>query len=359
MTVHGSKGLQSPVVILADACADPDRKGGGFHGNFANISLDPTASGSRSSAPQGRARRARRVQLAAQDRLEREEHWRLLYVALTRAEERLYIGGALGPADRKGPPAASWWTALDWSLRASAPTGPTIRIGAAPAASAIPKSSPRLREPRRRIPSRPTGSAAPRRSRRGRRGRSRRRRSARTTSPIRRRPGACGRRRSAAGCSTSCSSGFPTCPPGSACVRAESWLERSAGIEDEALRRALARMPAGSSPIPAHADLFGPGALAEAPIAAVVGEGVVVSGSVDRLLVGPTGSSSPISRPAAAPPPRSTTFPVPHLARWRPMRGAEDHLPGPADRGEIALHGGSGPVRPAGPDLLDRASSGA
>jgi len=30
MTVHGSKGLQSPVVILADACADPDRRGGGF-----------------------------------------------------------------------------------------------------------------------------------------------------------------------------------------------------------------------------------------------------------------------------------------------------------------------------------------
>src|SRR5205085_3367699 len=27
MTVHGSKGLQSPVLILADACADPDRAG--------------------------------------------------------------------------------------------------------------------------------------------------------------------------------------------------------------------------------------------------------------------------------------------------------------------------------------------
>jgi ATP-dependent helicase/nuclease subunit A len=31
--------------------------------------------------------------------------------------------------------------------------------------------------------------------------------------------------------------------------------------------------------------LFGAGALAEAPIAAVVGEGIVVSGTVDRLLV--------------------------------------------------------------------------
>ena len=27
MTVHGAKGLQSPVLILADACADPERAG--------------------------------------------------------------------------------------------------------------------------------------------------------------------------------------------------------------------------------------------------------------------------------------------------------------------------------------------
>src|ERR1043165_8377052 len=29
MTVHGAKGLQSPVVILADACANPDNAGPG------------------------------------------------------------------------------------------------------------------------------------------------------------------------------------------------------------------------------------------------------------------------------------------------------------------------------------------
>jgi ATP-dependent helicase/nuclease subunit A len=36
---------------------------------------------------------------------------------------------------------------------------------------------------------------------------------------------------------------------------------------------------------PRYADLFGPAALAEAPIAAVVGDGIVVAGTVDRLLV--------------------------------------------------------------------------
>src|SRR5207244_441447 len=40
---------------------------------------------------------------------EREEHWRLLYVALTRAEERLVIGGALGPRMKGLPPAESWY----------------------------------------------------------------------------------------------------------------------------------------------------------------------------------------------------------------------------------------------------------
>ena len=48
--------------------------------------------------------------LEAAERAEREEHWRLLYVAMTRAEEALFIGGSLGPkrAD-KGPHEDSWY----------------------------------------------------------------------------------------------------------------------------------------------------------------------------------------------------------------------------------------------------------
>src|SRR5206468_2351199 len=115
MTVHGSKGLQSPVVILADACADPDRRGGGLGGSFARME-----SGS-GSLPVFRPRKEEvgeplKSQVAAQDQAEREEHWRLLYVAMTRAEERLFIGGALGAADRGGPPASSWYTALEAAL---------------------------------------------------------------------------------------------------------------------------------------------------------------------------------------------------------------------------------------------------
>src|SRR5439155_26469289 len=105
MTVHGSKGLQSPVVILADACADPDRRGGGLGGSFAKLRTEDGA------LPVFRPRKEEvgeplKGQVAEQDKAEREEHWRLLYVAMTRAEERLCIGGALGAADRNGPPAA-------------------------------------------------------------------------------------------------------------------------------------------------------------------------------------------------------------------------------------------------------------
>ncbi len=39
---------------------------------------------------------------------------------------------------------------------------------------------------------------------------------------------------------------------------------------------------------PAQAELFGPDALAEAPIAATIEGGIVIAGKVDRLLIGDT-----------------------------------------------------------------------
>ena len=40
-----------------------------------------------------------------------QEHWRLLYVAMTRAEEALFIGGSLGPKE-KAPADDSWYARL-------------------------------------------------------------------------------------------------------------------------------------------------------------------------------------------------------------------------------------------------------
>src|SRR3546814_14203814 len=52
-----------------------------------------------------------------------EEHWRLLYVALTRAEERLVIGGSLGPKSRGMPPEQSWYAKVHLAME---------RLGIAP-----------------------------------------------------------------------------------------------------------------------------------------------------------------------------------------------------------------------------------
>ena len=72
MTVHGAKGLQAPVVILADACADPERTGNNWS---ATLELDGQA------IPILRPRKDElleplRSQLEEQAKREREEHWR-------------------------------------------------------------------------------------------------------------------------------------------------------------------------------------------------------------------------------------------------------------------------------------------
>jgi len=97
MTVHGSKGLQAPVVVLADATSDPDNRKASDLDWLAEDGLtlpifrpkkDDLAGSLKASAE-------------AQDKREREEHWRLLYVALTRAEEYLFVGGALNKPQSK------------------------------------------------------------------------------------------------------------------------------------------------------------------------------------------------------------------------------------------------------------------
>ncbi|HEX8448324.1 MAG TPA: PD-(D/E)XK nuclease family protein, partial [Allosphingosinicella sp.] len=315
MTVHGSKGLQSPVVILADACADPDRRGGGPQANFATVSLPPDGP----AIPIFRPRKDElsepiESQLAAIDRREREEHWRLLYVALTRAEERLYIGGALGPADRKGPPLSSWWTALDSALlglgaewRDDPHWGRARRFGDP---EFFTKATPRAARTEASLPGW-IGRPAPT--------------EARPPRPLA--PSALGEddvadpppspaMRVAAQRGRLLHALFerlPEVPTGERAERAERWLERSAGIDDAELRRGLVADACRLIADPAHAELFGPGALAEAPIAAVVGEGVVVSGSVDRLLVGPDRILVADFKTGRRAPETLDDIPVPHL----------------------------------------------
>ncbi|HEX9947485.1 MAG TPA: double-strand break repair helicase AddA [Allosphingosinicella sp.] len=315
MTVHGSKGLQSPIVVLADSCADPDRRGGGFGAAFVNLALPPDGP----SIPIFRPRKDElaeplAAQLAEHDRREREEHWRLLYVAATRAEERLYIGGALGPADRKGPPVASWWSALDSALlglgaewQDDAHWGRARRFGdgevftkAAPRAAAAEGPLPGwIREPAP-VEARPPRPLAP---------------SALGEDDVADPPPSPAMRVAAqrGRLLHQLFERLPDVPREERAARAERWLERSVGIDDPALRRGLVEDACRLISDPAHAALFAPGALAEAPIAAVVGEGVVVSGSVDRLLVGPDRILVADFKTGRRAPAAVDEIPVPHL----------------------------------------------
>ena len=281
MTVHGAKGLQSPVVILADACADPDRSRN-LPGRFPTFAVSGDA-----EVPVLRPRKEElaeplRSRVEKQARLEREEHWRLLYVALTRAEERLFVGGALGVRDRNGPPQASWYRAVEQALDElgcgwsdSERWGRELRFGDPVVAGRKPTA---VSEPAILLP----GWLQPAPPRNGRRGRSLPPPLARTTSPTRRRGRSRGRRRCAAGSCTSCSSALERDRRRALGGR---WLERSAGSPTRPWGGAARRR------LPGHRGSALRGAVRrrrapEAPVAAVIGDGVVVSGTVDRLFVG-------------------------------------------------------------------------
>ena len=67
--------------------------------------------------------------------------------------------------------------------------------------------------------------------------------------------------------------------------RAERWLERSAGVTDAGGRREIAAQVCGILSDPRFADVFGPGSLGEAPLAATLPDGRVIAGTVDRIRV--------------------------------------------------------------------------
>ncbi len=87
MTIHGAKGLQSPIVILADSTDQPTLQNENFlwqEGDAPLFILKPSKKYESDIVGS--------LKQEALDKLE-EENRRLLYVALTRPQDRLYVTG--------------------------------------------------------------------------------------------------------------------------------------------------------------------------------------------------------------------------------------------------------------------------
>lgn len=105
MTVHGAKGLQAPIVILADTTTKPVWREKFLWQERPNLSL--LWASSHDELPHHLKRIKETLQAE-----QYAEYWRLLYVAMTRAEEHLYIVGVKSRAAAKG----SWYEVLSKAL---------------------------------------------------------------------------------------------------------------------------------------------------------------------------------------------------------------------------------------------------
>lgn len=285
MTVHGSKGLQAPIVILADTAIGPDGAGD------LELQDKPLESDSARRIPVPGLTKDQKVgplrvteEAAAQAAM--EEHWRLLYVAMTRAEEALFIGGSLGPRDAKtGPPEDSWYARLkpifpsealeddlwgsrwEWGTLSDDVPPPDDQVEDEPIELPSWADTPVGPEPRPPRPLAPSGlgeaegsdppmppDAVPKAARRG----------VLIHALLERLPEVLRSDRE---------------------ERALAWLGKHAPELDEEERREMYDVAKAVLDTPEFADIFGPDALAEVPLAATV-EGQVVMGTADRLLVG-------------------------------------------------------------------------
>lgn len=287
MTVHGAKGLQAPVVILADTTSDPTKK----PDQSAELLIDE---GRRTPLlPIRKVEQSGRLLeiVDMQKTRELQEHKRLLYVAITRAEERLIMGGALGVSRKGEAPAESWYVAIERGMTAigcdwqeDRRWGRVMRhVGAVGAtAEPTPDTTAQLAEEKVQATEIPAWLFAP--------------------APVEQRPPrplvpsrlddddygdapASAAMRAAAERGKLIHALFERVTDAASFELGERWL--AANTRD--IKIDATKIMADVKAIVGHpqwAAFFGPNARAEVPLAAVVGE-TVISGRIDRLLVEP------------------------------------------------------------------------
>ena len=125
LTIHGAKGLEFKVVVVADAGRDKappaaDEILALSDGRFGFRVADPITSERRGAFAYEAVREARQAE-------ERAERLRLYYVAMTRAKDRLIVSGAIDPTRR-----ADDTTPIGWVLTQLAARDELERAGGDP-----------------------------------------------------------------------------------------------------------------------------------------------------------------------------------------------------------------------------------
>jgi ATP-dependent helicase/nuclease subunit A len=265
MTVHGAKGLEAPVVIIADACARP--RGQRAIINVAGVPIW-YRSGANKIGPVAAA-------VDAQKQREAEEYWRLYYVAITRAADHLFITGW---QSKKNGTDKVWYDAVQESLEqvGAAPQlhahwGTIWRTGDvadAPAPRDLAPASPRRITAILPAPAEPTPG--------------------RPLSPSRLAEAPVPRVRLALANPENRARGvaihrmLELLPEVPADQRADvaAQLAPRLGLDSASTAQVLAVLAA-----PDFAEIFSSPALAEAPVSALLPDGSVLSGQIDRLLI--------------------------------------------------------------------------
>jgi ATP-dependent helicase/nuclease subunit A len=299
MTVHGAKGLQAPIVFLPDTCMLPRPQGprlfpmarpGASPGEVAHLLWPPSGHSDLAALSDAKAR----LQQA-----EREEYHRLLYVAMTRARDRLYICGWQGQRDN--PEKQCWYELIKDGLAghlveiANSDGTSVRRMESAQAAAVSPRETKEDEHKAVPLPDWALAPAKPERSRR-------------RLAPSRLALGPDGISQERAGEQpplgpTALSQGgryargllvhallqhLPEVAPDAQERAARAFVAARGASLDQKLRDAIVAESLAIVRDPSFAPLFRPGSLAEIPVVAKIGEGDAgyeIEGQIDRLAV--------------------------------------------------------------------------
>ena len=323
MTVHGAKGLQAPLVILPDTTSLPPEEGSILWASDPASGVDVPL-----WSPRRELRcRAADAARAAAKRRRIEEYNRLLYVAMTRAEDRLVV---CGWQTRHGLDDSCWYRLVqrgfgllpvvqepfgDWDgvlLRHAAPQVAPVEPARAvlmqpdaalPAWAGSPPPAEPAR-PQRLAPSRPEGvglGSVP----------------AADSPLIARAARESGFRRGRL--IHALLQHLPELPADQRAEAARRWLARPGYGLAEADADAVARQTLAVLDHPELAPLFGPGSRAEVPLTGLVG-GQVVGGLVDRLALLPAAVLLADFKTNRRPPARIADTPVMYLRQMAAYR---------------------------------------